>query len=233
MVTLRSIKSPAELECLKRAFQISEIAIDEILNRIKPGLTELQVVGLAQKVIYENGAEYEGMPQYVFAGKRTNNAISRPTHTVLKKGDLIQLNISARVDGYSSGVGRPVCLGKMTPEVKKFVEFGKLAHEKTMEWMCAGVNASEVAKKYQQLFIDNGFEKNYLYGLCHGLGMIEVEPPWMEVTSDYELKQNMTFNVDTFIQEDEFGLRWENGVRVTNDGVEMFSNNNMNIIEIE
>lgn len=43
----------------------------------------------------------------------------------------------------------------------------------------------------------------------------------------------MTFNVDTFIQEDEFGLRWENGVRVTNDGVEIFSNNNMNIIEIE
>jgi Xaa-Pro aminopeptidase len=233
MVKLRSVKSPVELECLRQSFQISEVAIDAILERIKPGMTELQVVGIAQQVIYENGAEYEGMPQYVLSGKRSNNAISRSTHTVLKKGDLVQLNISARVDGYSSGVGRPICLGKMTPRMKQMVEFGKLAHEKTMEWMKVGCVASEVAKKYQQLFIDHGYEDNFLYGPCHGLGMIEVEPPWMEITSNYLLLEDMTFNVDTFVQERDFGLRWENGVRITSAGVEVFSNRNMRLIEID
>ena len=42
----------------------------------------------------------------------------------------------------------------------------------------------------------------------------------------------MTFQVDTFVQDVEFGLRWENGVRVTATGVEMFSHRNMEILEL-
>ena len=234
MVALRSIKSPAEIACLKKAFAIAEDAIGEILDEIRPGMTELEVVGIAQRAIYERGAEYEGMPQYVFTGRSTTHAISRPTHRVIRKGELVQLNISARVDGYSSGVGRPVCMGKMTPKMRRLVEFGKLAHEKTMEWMKAGVIAAEVAKKYKALFVKKGFAPNFLYGPCHGLGMIEVEPPWMEETSEYPLRENMTFNVDTFLYaKDEFGLRWENGVRVTRSGVEPFSTRFMEILELE
>ena len=102
-----------------------------------------------------------------------------------------------------------------------------------MEWMKSGVIAADVAKKYRALFNDRGYANNFLYGPCHGLGMIEVEPPWMEETSEYALTENMTFNVDTFLFEpNEFGLRWENGVRVTETGVETFSNKFMDIIEI-
>lgn len=234
MVALRSVKSDAEIACLKKAFAIAEEAIGEILQQMKPGMTELQVVGIAQKAIYDRGAEYEGMPQYVFTGASTTHAISRPTHRVLRKDDLVQLNISARVDGYSSGVGRPVCLGKMTEKMRRMVEFGRESHQKTMGWMKAGVVASEVAKKYKKLFLDNGYGENFLYGPCHGLGMIEVEPPWMEETSDYALQENMTFNVDSFLYvRGEFGLRWENGVRVTKTGVEPFSTRFMDILELE
>jgi len=232
MVKLRSVKSESEVACLREAFRISELAVDAILAAIRAGMTELQVVGIAQEVIYANGAEYEGMPQYVLSGRNSTHAISRSTHKIIEKGDLVQLNISARVDGYSSGVGRPVCLGRMTGKMRRLVEFGKLAHEKTVEWIRAGVIASEVARKYHQLFVDNGYEEHFLYGPCHGLGMIEVEPPWMEITSDYPLLENMTFQVDTFVQDVEFGLRWENGIRVMPTGVEMFSNRNMEILEI-
>jgi len=195
-------------------------------------MTELQVVGIAQDVIYAHGAEYEGMPQYVLSGGHTNHAISRPTHKVLEPGELVQLNISARVAGYSSGVGRPVSLGAMTGRTRELVAFGKEAHELTMTWMHAGVVASEVARRYHELFVERGYADNFLYGPCHGLGMIEVEPPWMETTSDYPLAENMTFQVDTFVQEVEFGLRWENGIRVTSTGVEMFSDRNMDILEL-
>ena len=234
MVSLRSVKSENEIACLKKAFEIAEDAIADILAAIKPGMTELQVVGIAQKAIYDRGAEYEGMPQYVFSGSSTTHAISRPTHRAIAAGDAVQLNISARVDGYSSGVGRPLCIGKMSGKLRRMVEFGKLAHEKTMQWMKAGVVAAEVACRYRRLFLDSGFERNFLYGPCHGLGMIEVEPPWMEETSDYQLAENMCFNVDTFLFErGEFGLRWENGVRVTAAGVEAFSSRFMEILEVQ
>jgi Xaa-Pro aminopeptidase len=71
-----------------------------------------------------------------------------------------------------------------------------------------------------------------LYGPCHGIGLMEVERPWMESTSQYELQPNMTFQVDTFFYDKDFGLRWENGVRVTEDGVEKLSQKFMKRIEL-
>ena len=233
MVKLRSRKSPQELLCMKKAFEIAEDAIGKILTTIKPGMTELEVVGLAQQYIYANGAEYEGMPQYVFSGRNTTHAISRPTHKIIGTDELIQLHISARVSGYSSGVGRPLVLGKMSNEMKDLVDFTKSMHLKTMEWMKAGIISSQVAQKYKQMFQDKGYGDNFLYGPCHGLGMIEVEAPWMEEDSNYMLEENMTFNVDTFAyKHGQYGLRWENGVIVKNNGIEMLSNKFMDTVEI-
>ncbi|MFA5864221.1 MAG: Xaa-Pro peptidase family protein [Phycisphaerae bacterium] len=232
MTSLRQIKSPAELDCLREGFRISEIALDEVLKRIKPGLTELQVVGIAQQAYYENGAEYEAHPVYALSGISTTHAISRPTHRVLQKGDMVQLNLGARVDGYSPSVGRPICLGKMTPRQKDLVKFGLDAHYKTYEWIKAGVIAADVAKKFIELVKQRGFESTYLYGPCHGLGMIEVEKPWMETISNYPLEANMTFQADTFFHDPDFGLRWENGLQVTPNGSEMMSKAKMEILEL-
>jgi len=232
MVTLRSVKSEAELACLRKAFEISESALEVVMNKIKPGMTELQAVGIAQEAMYANGAEYEAHPTYVLSGTSSAHAISRPSHRIIEKGDLVQLNVGARVSGYSPSVGVPVCMGTMTPRMKELVSFGQEAHEKTAEWMKAGVVAADVAKQYRQLFVDRGYADNHLYGPCHGLGLIEVEPPWMEETSDYPLAENMTFQVDTFVCDKEFGLRWEDGARVTADGVELFSGKFRGLIEI-
>ena len=82
------------------------------------------------------------------------------------------------------------------------------------------------------MFIDRGYRDNFLYGPCHGLGLIEVEPPWMEETSDYPLQENMTFMADTFFSTDAYGFRWEDGFRVTRDGCEPFSDARSEIIEL-
>ena len=233
MVSLRSIKSKDELACLRAAVHISELAADRVLEQIRPGMTEQQVVGIAQQAMYEHGAEYEAHPTYILSGRNTTHAISRPTRRCLEKQDFIQLNIGARVSGYSPSVGLPICLGRMSDQQRDLVEFGLEAHGQTMSWLGAGNVAAEVAKQYRQMFVDRGYGKNYLYGPCHGLGMIEVEPPWMEETSQYKLQPNMTFQVDTFLYADAFGLRWENGGRITQDGFELFGGRLRKIIEIE
>ena len=231
MVKMRGIKSPAELACLQRAFEISESAVEAVLDVIKPGMTELQVVGTAERVIYERGGEYEGHPQYVLSGRNSTHAISRPTHRIMQRGDLVQLNIGARVSGYSSSVGLPICLGKMTDHMRDLVEFGLEAHAKTIEWLKKDVIAANVANQYRQLFVDRKYDAYFLYGPCHGLGMQEVEPPWMEETSDYMLAENMTFQVDTFLYDKEFGLRWENGTKIIDGGNELFSGKYRRVIE--
>ncbi len=233
MTSLRQIKSEAELACLREGFRIGELAFEDVLKKIKPGLTELQVVGIVEEALYANGAEYEAHPVYSLSGISTTHAISRPTHRVMQKGDMVQFNMGGRVDGYSPSIGRPICLGKMTPRQKELTKFCLEAHYKTYEWVKGGVIAADVAKNFYQFFKDRGYESTFLYGPCHGLGMIEVEKPWVETTSQYTMQENMTFQVDTFLHDPDFGLRWENGVRVTADGNEMMSNAHMEIIELE
>ncbi|MBQ3123818.1 MAG: aminopeptidase P family protein [Clostridia bacterium] len=220
MVELRQIKSKNELACIREGFRIVDLATDEVIRQLKPGVTELQMVGVAQRVIYEEGAEYEGLPMYVFSEKSTSHAISRSGYRTINKGDIVQLNLSAKVDGYSPAIGLPVVMGKLEGERRRVVDFCLDAHNWTVDQIKAGVTASDIAKDFYKMYVDNGFEKNFVYGPCHGTGMIEVEAPWMETISDYKLQENMTFQVDTFISGDGFGVRWEKGIAVTKDGCE-------------
>jgi Xaa-Pro aminopeptidase len=223
MIALRSVKSEAELACIREGLRITAVATHEVIEQIKPGMTELQLVGIAQKTIYEQGAEYEGLPMYVFSEKSTRHAISRSTYREIQPGDIVQLNLSAKVEGYSPSIGMPISMGKLEGRKREVVEFGLAAHRWTYDQLAAGVMASDVAKRYVEYFQQKGFGDCYLYGPCHGTGLIEVEPPWMETSSEYRLAKNMTFQVDTFVTTQEFGIRWETGVVVTDGGVEVLS----------
>ena len=223
MVDLRSVKSENELACLREGFRITEIATREVIKALRPGMTELQLVGIAQKTIYEHGAEYEGLPMYVFSEKSTRHAISRSTYREIKAGDIVQLNLSAKIDGYSPSIGMPVSMGPLAGRKREIVEFGLEAHRWTYGQLRAGVVAAEVAKGYVELFRRRGYMANYVYGPCHGTGLIEVEAPWMESSSEYRLREGMTFQVDTFVSGEEFGIRWETGIVVRKERCELLS----------
>ena len=220
---LRWIKSENELNCHRKAFKVAEKAVQAMLNEIKPGMTEFQAIGIAQREIYANGGEYEGHSLYCFGGDRTSNGISRPTGAKLKKNEIIQLNIGARVGGYSSSIGLPVWFGKLPKEQLKLVEFGLRAHKFTFELMKAGVEASSIAQKYYDWGCAEGWKDYMLYGPVHGLGIMETESPWIETTSKYKLQENMTYQIDTFFTGNGYGLRWERGCIITKGGCELMS----------
>lgn len=233
MVELRSIKSVNEINCLKEGYRIAELASQQVIKEIKPGMTELQMVGVAQRVVYENGAEYEGLPMYVFSEASTRHAISRSSYRVFQKGDIVQLNLSAKIDGYSAAIGYPVILGKLEGKRRDVVLFGREAHFWTQKQIKAGVPASDIAKNFYQYYAENGYKDNFVYGPLHGTGMIEVEAPWVETSSDYLLQPNMTYQIDTFISTDKFGVRWEKGIAVTQDGCEVLSPEIGDLYELE
>ena len=82
-------------------------------------------------------------------------------------------------------------------------------------------------------FVAAGRKDNYIYGPCHGTGLIEVEAPWMETSSVYNLKENMTFQVDTFVSGLSYGMRWETGIAVRKGGYELLSRPIGKIYEID
>ena len=116
-----------------------------------------------------------------------------------------------------------VCLGKLEGERRDIIQFCRKMHSWTIDQVKTGVLAADIAKNFYKQYVDNGYEKNYVYGPLHGTGLIEVEAPWCETTSNYNLKTNMTYQVDTFIATDTFGVRWEKGIAVKENGCEILS----------
>jgi Xaa-Pro aminopeptidase len=120
----------------------------------------------------------------------------------------------------------------MPAEMRDLVEFGLEAHQQTMDLMRAGEPAGEVVIKYEEFVKERGYGEYLLYGPCHSIGLMEVERPWMESSSDYLLEADMVFQIDTFLYCPEYGLRWENGAVVTADGVDQLSGRFTRVIEL-
>ena len=230
-VTLR--KSAQELDCLREAARISELGFQAILENIKPGMTEVQLAGIAAGAMLASGAESTGYPIWCCSGPNSTQAISRPTHRKVERGEVIHFSVGAKVSGYSASIGRPIVLGKCPDSLKTFLQVGLDAENLTIDLMRAGTAASDVAKKVQATIRDKGYGHTILYGPAHGCGQMECEFPFIETSCDLVLEENMVFMVDIFLAEKDMGFRWEDGVIVKNGAAEQLSSykRQLNILE--
>jgi Xaa-Pro aminopeptidase len=220
---MRIIKSPAELQLLRGASKISEIGLEAALKAARPGMTEIELAAEAEYAMLKAGAETTGYPVWCCSGPNSNQAISRPTHRRIRKGELIQLCVGARIEGYSSSIGRVFVLGKISNELKKFVTVGLEAEKRTIDIMRAGRTGAEITKHVHDFIRQQGYGDCILYGPAHGVGLMECEFPFIESGLQMKLVQNMTFNIDIFLYTPHYGLRIEDGVIVRKDGVECMS----------
>jgi len=216
MMELRMVKSDHEIACMRHAAMITHRAFDYVLEKIRPGMTELQVRGLACASMYEHGAENEAYPMWMLAGDGGNQAISRARHKVIEKTDVVMLQIGARYEGYASSIGRPVFFGTPDPVLLNAVKAGYEAQDVVMAQLFAGNSAANVARAYYECMDRNGHRNWLLYGPCHATGLMEGEPPWIESNSEYPLRENMTYCVDIFMGNNALkrGFRIEDSVRV-------------------
>jgi len=231
---IKSVKSENELTCMREAYRITKIGFHAALEKMRPGMTEIQVRGLALAAMYEAGAETEAYPMWCLSGHGTEQAISRPRHKPLGVGEIIQLQVGCRIAGYASSIGRPLVFGKASPKIRALIEAGYAGQQAVLNTLRAGIPARNVDEAYRAEMRRIGYDDWLLYGPCHGTGLMEGEPPWMESNSEWLLQENMTFCVDTFLgkAEERMGLRIEDGVRITAEGCEQFSNERREIIEL-
>lgn len=232
---LRAEKSPAEIACLREAYRITQAAMKAVVENVHVGMTENQLKGIAMSAIYQEGGEGEAYPFWILTGRNSNQAISRCRNKVIEKGDMIQVQVGARYEGYASTMGRAIVMGKATSEQRGMIGAALAAQKAILETAKAGVNASEVSRVHYETLKQLGYDSCILYGPCHGTGLMEGEYPWIESNSDYPLEENMTFCTCIYLGDDEreIGLRIEDGFMVTADGTESFSDYRREVIEIE
>jgi len=217
-------KSALEVECLKASAKASEAGFKAILEHIKPGMTEAELCGIATAAMTAAGAECTGYPIWCCSGPNSNQAISRPTMRKVQCGEIVHFSIGAKVEGYSSSIGRPVVLGHCPDDIRKFLQVGLDAANLTFEVMRAGVKSGDAAQQVHDFIKAQGYGDAILYGPAHGCGQMECEYPFLETSSEYLLEADMTFMQDMFLHRGDNGFRWEDGLLVKASGpAEMLS----------
>ena len=232
LINLRMKKSKNEIELMKQSSRITLKAFEAGLNNIKPGMEEVEVAGFIVGEMFKNKAESFAFAPYILSGKRTNQAISRASHKVISKSEPIQFSFGCRYGNYASSIGRPLCIGKMPKKYRELVNISIDAQELVISSLKPGIEAKEVFRKYWEFLVNKDFSNYFLYGPCHGTGIMECEHPFLEADSKYLLEEGMTFQVDIFLGNNEFGLRFEDGVLITSDGASVFNDDYRKVIEL-
>lgn len=222
IIDMKQRKSENEIAIMKNAYMISQNSFAKVLEKIQPGMSEIEVVAEAEYFIRKNGAENEAYPMWCISGENTTHAIARPSHKKIQKGEMIQIQVGARLGGYASSIGRPLVFGPAPQDVIDLMKIGLDARNEIVSHLKAGAEARKIDALYRAFLKKNNALECMIYGPCHGVGLMEGEHPWIEADADYLLQENMTFCVDIFLKREQYGLRWEDVVRITKDGVEEF-----------
>ena len=220
----RIYKSPQEIELLKEAYRITEEAMKQTIEYMKPGMREWELEAKWRSVAYMMGAEGTSYPIWVTSGDKTYQSLCKSTERVIGNNEMVQLTFGAKYNGYCGNMCRPVIIGKLPKEQERLIAVSLECLNETLDLMKPGVSFAEVYNKFQARLHKNGFTGVSLYGPAHSTGLQECEEPWVDNRSDMVLMPNMVFNIDIWLSNGVYGVRYEDGVVVTQNGLDILTN---------
>lgn len=170
------LKSEEEQAFVAKAGELCVKALHAIRDRARPGVTEYQLMASAAKAILQEDGQVDFLiigstpmanPSQVFGNPR-------PSHRVLKEGDIILNELAAGFQGYTAQVGIPICVGKPTDKVKRFFDEIVLpGYLKMAETLKPGNDLEEI-KKAGEFFRDHGVQSRPLH--LHGIDLVSNSP---------------------------------------------------------
>lgn len=220
LLRVRAIKSEYELAVIRKAYQITEQAMIDALNGVSVGQTEWEVEAQAHITMRRMGAEGTSYPIWVCSGPNTRQSLCRSTNRRIKRNELVQLTFGARYMGYCGNMCRPFSIGNPPEKVHKLMSVALEGVEGALQDIRPGVVGRDVFKNYHATLARYGFEEFTLYGPAHGTGSSEVEGLWLGAGSDLVIQPGMQFNIDVWLSDGQYGLRYEDGILVTENGIE-------------
>lgn len=216
----RMIKTPREIEILRRTSRITDTAIGRALASIHPGDTELDLAAAVTSGLYRFGADrYQLL--IVATGPRSRLPNVGPTERVLEHGDVIRLEVFGVVDGYHAGVCRSAVVEEAPPEATRIWRNFVTCRDMLLEGIRDGASSAKVYRDFLQVFSELGYDPISFVG--HGIGLFLHEQPYLGRTGDSTLATGMTLGVEPLVYGPVFGLQMKDVVLVGADGAERLS----------
>jgi len=217
---LRIVKDPEELASLQAAVDVLDRCLADVLRRIEPGLTERHVARLIELYLLEH-ADGTSFPSIVASGPNASVPHAVPSERRINAGEVLKIDIGARVDGYCSDMTRTVCLGAPSdPRLAEVHAIVLAAQEHAEQHVRPGMTGREADSLAREQIARAGYAEAFGHGLGHGIGLEVHEPPSLSQTrGDDVLQPGMVFSVEPGIYLPGWGgVRIEDLVVLEPDG---------------
>lgn len=230
---LRKIKTPKELEFIKKAEAIGDDAFSEILNFIKPGQTELEIAARLEYLLKVKGGSGLSFPAIVASGINSSMPHAVPSYKKVENGDFLTMDFGCIYEGYCSDMTRTIVVGKANEKQKEVYNTVLKAQLAVLDFIKAGYKGSEIDKIARDIIYKAGYEGCFGHGLGHSVGLFIHESPRLSPSEDNTILAGMTETVEPGIYIKGFGgVRIEDLVVVTEDGCENFTHSEKKLIEL-
>jgi len=241
-------------EQIKIAGSLAAKTLDEVTSYIKPGVTTIKLDKICYEFIKDNGGYsaplfYRGFPKSSCVS--VNNVVCHgiPTEKYLKEGDIVNIDVTAIVNGWHGDTSRMFFVGDVSIKCKNLVSATYNSMIKAISIIKNGIHIGNIGEIIQTYVEKKGF--SVVRDFCgHGIGKIFHEPPnvlhYGKKGEGIKLQTGMIFTVEPMINEGVYNTKllkdgwtavtkdkslsaqFEHTVGVTNDGFEIFTKSKKN-----
>lgn len=217
---LRAIKDTEEIAKITESARLSDIAFNQLLTLVRPGITEHDLAWQLERHLRENGSENLPFQVIVCSGPQTSMPHGRPGARKLISGDPVLIDFGARFSGYCSDMTRTLFVGKIDDIYKKAYDIVLAAQLTATACIKAGISGREADAYARKIIEEAGYADLFSHGLGHGLGLEVHESPRLGVNSTDILAENMVFTIEPGIYIQGLGgIRIEDTVVLQNNEI--------------
>lgn len=235
---LTLVKSATELQYIREAARIGDLAMDRFVASLSEGRSELEIAGEVYHALLSSGSGLAASPINLVSGERSCFSHGAPTDRRLRRGDFGNIEYGATYKRYTSTIGRNFCLGPSTPRMRELCDLVRRASDACIAEIRAGVPAVVPHEAAKRVIADAGLNHGRVhlsgYGLAPGSPPTWAEPIHLFGGSTYTLQAGMVVTVEppVFLGEERLGARLIDNVLVTPDDAKVLSQFRRDLIVI-
>lgn len=230
LVDMRQIKSQAEIDLMRRAAEINDQVLRQVLERCHVGQTEIEVAGEAEYAGRQLGADF-GSATVVMSGPNTKYPAWRPSERVIEPGDFVLVDFNPALGHYCNDGGITLLMPGARPEQAAALEAGHQVLKQVVPLIRPQTKATSIYELMLERLEPLGYRDNFApyahgqRGVGHGVGLDVVEPPHLGSDSDFVLYPGMTLAIKLDLHDlPGGGYRIEVVVLITETGVSPLNN---------
>lgn len=224
MDSVRAHKDKDEQDRMRRASAVNDAAMAEFKKLIRPGVSEKEIVDQMLAIYKKLGGEKFSFSPSVGFGGNAANGHHEPDDTVLKYGDCVLFDVGCVADGYCSDMTRTFFFGEAKEEHRQVYETVLKAQKAAEAAIRPGVPLQEIDQVARDIIAKAGYGKYFTHRLGHFIGREVHEKGEVSSASPLAAEPGMIFSIEPGIYiPNEVGVRIEDLVLVTEDGVEILN----------